>query len=411
MKLANLYQSAQYIILYCALLFLSTNLHAQWDQIYNHSGFLYALDVVNPDSVFVVGYECAIFTHDGGQTWHDINYDCQSLIFNDVNFPTPGTGYIVGIDGVIIKTTDYGSSWTDISPDTITEFIEAEFISADTGWIIGAFSELGDIVKRTFDGGNTWHDLSFGFTPLYDIEMVSANVGYIVHWDGLFKTINGGNDWVLLETPFGDRPHCCSFINSDTGFVGANGLYRTFAGGNDWEACVEGIGWHSSKSKLQFQTIDTGYYVGWEGMVGNGTLKTSSSACSHWESEDGNYYDLDMFDNQYGYCIKYTGEVFKTTNGGMLVHISELEAEDLIIYPNPFNDFLIFRWPDQSLTSHEQLNFRLIDFQGNVIIEYGIDKDNSTINTDNIPSGTYMFFLEDGNHVIQSGSIIKTKKH
>lgn len=183
------------VISLVAILF-PISIFAQWDHIYTCNNQIYALDIFSPDTVFVVGFEYAGYTHDGGSTWYDINYNCDGLSFRDVEFPSKNIGYIVGINGVILKSSDYGNSWQDISPDSLTEFVEIEFISPDTGWIIGNLSAQGEIIYRTYDGGSSWHYSIPDADSFTDIQMINSNVGYASHYEGVLKTENGGGHLV-----------------------------------------------------------------------------------------------------------------------------------------------------------------------------------------------------------------------
>ena len=69
-----------------------------------------------------------------------------------VTFPSPDVGYIAGDSGTILKSTDGGKSWTDISLPTNTNFSGFEFFTDS----IGMYNNTGLYIYITYDGGNTW---------------------------------------------------------------------------------------------------------------------------------------------------------------------------------------------------------------------------------------------------------------
>ena len=60
----------------------------------------------------------------------------QSL--RGVHFPVdPATGWVVGVTGTILKTTDGGLSWTTQITPTLSALEEVYFRDNSTGWAVG----------------------------------------------------------------------------------------------------------------------------------------------------------------------------------------------------------------------------------------------------------------------------------
>ncbi len=67
-----------------------------------------------------------------------------------------GVGYIAG-DGVILKSTNQGASFTTIYSNSNYKFRDISFVDANTGWVIGYNISLNRVdVLKTTNGGNTW---------------------------------------------------------------------------------------------------------------------------------------------------------------------------------------------------------------------------------------------------------------
>lgn len=85
---------------------------------------------------------------DGGNSW-----EVNSLITNSdlkaLYFVSSEIGWSVGKNGTIIKTSDSGNTWINLSQTTDT-FFSVFFNSKTTGWIVG------DQIFKTIDGGITW---------------------------------------------------------------------------------------------------------------------------------------------------------------------------------------------------------------------------------------------------------------
>jgi photosystem II stability/assembly factor-like uncharacterized protein len=122
-----------------------------------------------------------------------------------VQFPVDDKiGYAVGYhfwstDGIILKTTDGGSTWSDLTPGTLPELYSVHFpVSDKTGYIAGAY---GTILKTT-NGGATWESLSSGTNLwLFSVQFpVDTQTGYSVGGSypnscTILKTTNGGTTW------------------------------------------------------------------------------------------------------------------------------------------------------------------------------------------------------------------------
>ncbi|MEI7727752.1 MAG: T9SS type A sorting domain-containing protein, partial [Bacteroidota bacterium] len=106
------------------------------------------------------------------------------------------TGYIVGGqhlpggDGIILKTTDGGRTWTELSCGTTNNLYSVFFPDANNGYAVG---DSGTILKTT-NGGTTWTKLSTGTTHFFvSVYFTDANTGYVVgEGETILKTTNGG---------------------------------------------------------------------------------------------------------------------------------------------------------------------------------------------------------------------------
>ncbi|MCF8266313.1 MAG: hypothetical protein K9I99_17590, partial [Melioribacteraceae bacterium] len=71
-------------------------------------------------------------------------------ILYDVAFVDQNLGYIVGWNGMYLKTTNGGSSWREEEPFT-NRYLKSIDFYEDIGIAVG-----GNLIFRTDDGGETW---------------------------------------------------------------------------------------------------------------------------------------------------------------------------------------------------------------------------------------------------------------
>jgi hypothetical protein len=100
--------------------------------------------------------------------------------FNDIHFINENEGWLVGTAGIIVHTTDGGSTWNEqINPDPQKKtLIKVIFLDADNGWAVGAYG----IILHTTDGGSNWvvMESNVSSLPLTGVHFTSPTNGYIV---------------------------------------------------------------------------------------------------------------------------------------------------------------------------------------------------------------------------------------
>lgn len=165
-------------------------------------------------------------TTDGGVTW-SVQRDNLGYMLRSIYFTDPQNGLAVGDNGVILKTTDGGSNWNTV---TLTgniatrRFNEVEFITPSTGFIVGGNKSNDSIqtILKTTDGGDNWSVIADNIGPMLNsIDFAGASQAYIVGDKGtLLKTTDTGDSWNALNLPFS--------INDSTDLLGVNFLNVDF---------------------------------------------------------------------------------------------------------------------------------------------------------------------------------------
>lgn len=176
-------------------------------------------------------YSISSFTSDGGSSWityyNGYWYEPTSLICLNKDTWMVSDNYR-GIN----KTTNAGLNWIYMDFNNIgLSGLSLYFLNDTAGFNL---SYNGKVFK-TENRGSNWTEISaIPYTWYYSKLMFpNPNTGYILHYDGIYRSSNGGYNWTKQKIDSTQNLYSVYFINSDTGFVGGdNGrIYRTTTGG------------------------------------------------------------------------------------------------------------------------------------------------------------------------------------
>jgi photosystem II stability/assembly factor-like uncharacterized protein len=220
-----------YSVGYGGKIFKTTNGGINWGQQYNGpENVLTQVEFIGIDTGYVVG-DVGTFlkTTNGGNLWtkfqHYIGFRFTCLDFIDAN-----TGYFAGeydASSPIIKTTNGGINWYRRFFLPIN-FTGISFCNALTGYAVG----WDGIVYKTTNGGENYLDwVLCGFlSALYDVKTFNKDTAIVVGNRYIRRTVNGGFSW---ETQYYNTEQVFEalyFVNNDTGYsvgsANSGGLYH-----------------------------------------------------------------------------------------------------------------------------------------------------------------------------------------
>lgn len=304
------YTNSLFITLILGLVLLTpASLLAQDWEFSNGSSTVSGLNEVqfmSTQMIYAVGNTGTILkSTDGGQTWSDISYETtkniQTLYFFDENTGFVGTPFMSGGGGsseMLAKTTDGGTNWEVLSSFDFDDFNDLEFLDAQNGW---AASVDGKVLYTT-DGGESWSSSSAGSEDLVDVEIIDANTLWVAgDYASLHKSTDGGQSWN-------------SAIQLDTITVGEMQFLSSSDHINDVEFLDENTGY------LIGDTYDSGY---------KGFLLKTTDGGQNWTaiSSDSEHKFTDIEITESGTIVIAAGNDDFSEAGGNAIYISEDDGD------------------------------------------------------------------------------------
>ncbi len=255
------------------------------------------------------GENILFITTNGGRAW------AQRTLPNvtSLHFIDAWTGWAVGKNSTMLKTTDGGMEWSPVgdveglvglptgSPSYSLGFSDITFTDPQHGWLIANYygrgrSDIGGVF-RTWDGGATWRRVILNIQTksdsgplipgaLHSAHFTDANTGSITGemYDGnnryffALHTRDGGKTWNLFRIPSG-ASHATQFLDPARGWTAAfapragggeatvydSTLMRTGDGGLSWRKELVARG--RRVRGLFFLSPTRGWAVGDRGMI------------------------------------------------------------------------------------------------------------------------------------------------
>lgn len=347
------------IILITIFLFYSDILVGQntWNLLNPTPTFARGIDIYfsNEDQGYIITRRQILETMNGGSLWN-VKFSISGVgVFTDVEFDN-STGIIVGSNGLVLITRNSGTSWEEIDIGNNQDLHTINFIDEQTIVISGA-----NKISKSFDGGETWENLSSLGQNFNSTHFVNAETGHACSDGLILKTIDGGNNWIVTKeiTTIPSNFTKIYFTSESLGYAVREGskVYKTFDGGSTWditnnisddilsfEFLDNSIGYIGGKDGVLFKTIDSGETWEWSSFqigrgymtsvyglhfinenigfaVGDrGRITKTYNGGQTWNDFSPTYHDIEQLDfqsNEIGYAL-VNDEIFKTTNSGLV---------------------------------------------------------------------------------------------
>lgn len=172
---------------------------------------------------WITGSNGAIIQFQPAQNLYILRYSPYSFLLLSSMFKTSSTGWIVGVSGTILKTTDGGMNWYNSGSNSMWQWLQSVyFFDLNTGVAVGG---SGSII-RTTNGGSSWNQVYSGtYENLEELCFINSTTGWTVGDHGtILKTTDSGLNWSNERTGVNTWLNAVCFYGQDAGFaVGNNG--------------------------------------------------------------------------------------------------------------------------------------------------------------------------------------------
>lgn len=336
-------------------------------------------------------------TSDAGNSWSKYYPGTQGL--QSVFFVNSDIGYISGRNSTVIKTSDGGNSWNLLSIPTTSDYYLGSifFTDVNTGYVLGTYYNSFVLIKTT-DGGVSWNIILDGYDKGYNsMFFTDQNTGYIVGYDEfwlawkLLKTTDGGASWSTTNFGFYNPLYAVYFTDKNTGFIGGlDQIIKTTDGGKTWvKTSCPVSGYFSS---FFFPTSNIGYALGSGGTI----LKTDDSG-DNWKQlpihSNKSFSSVFFTSKNVGYVISGGETVLKTINGGTGID-KEIQNYPLQIYPNPASDKIIIEIPKSLISGSIHAFISIHNAIGQIVTAKTTREMKTEIDVSSFSEGIYIISLK-----------------
>ena len=356
--------------------------------------------------IFIIAVSSSVLSQ---SSWEPL-YVNHNQYIKDVKFLDPNIGYISlartpnGDWPRVLKTTDKGSNWTQIWCENYDFFPAIDFINESVGFVY-----VGNAVKKTIDGGNSW---TTKLTTSQNcewpkIKFVNSQTGYALFNKGwnpsgltIYKSTNNGESWFVPDPSYNN-------FNNNVYYTRESDI--DFSSFDNNEICITGYtyspgGWGSDVLKSNDGLISS--YNNQEHLTSSPNSPSLSYVRFIYDQNNPNdnwrfagergiykYYNQfyatlispDWFNAQYGlsftnynlgFCAG-TGGIYITTNSGYnwtneysngsILTESRMQSFGEVCYIGGANGNFLFRKIPMSL--HTNCDWQWDVFNGHIIVD------------------------------------------
>ncbi len=174
-----------------------------------------------------------IKSSDSGATWDFIDMSAYANALVEIYFLNENVGFVSGNNstgGVILKTIDGGTSWTEIfNSNIVGEYVwKLQVLENSTNVIFGSIESvsphLGKLIKSV-DSGSSWTSYDAPETLIQAVGFISETRGWMGgHTTGIHETSDGGVTWTNLN--IGSILNRFFIVNSGIAYASGTSIYK-----------------------------------------------------------------------------------------------------------------------------------------------------------------------------------------
>ncbi|MFQ6058765.1 MAG: two-component regulator propeller domain-containing protein [Anaerolineae bacterium] len=201
-------------------------------------------------------------------------------------------------------------SWSEVISPTTKDLFSVFFTDLTHGWAVGAEG----IILRTTDGGESWTPQTQGSEDLYDVHFVDADHGWAVGANStILRTANGGESWTSEEISSIDSFHAVYMFSTPEGI-------RGWALGQDRGDILyyDGQRWRFADSSYrgtnyQFSAVSMASPEdGWATTLRGQMIRYCNGGwfCRVLNRSAGELYDVHLVSDSHGWAVGQGGAIF-----------------------------------------------------------------------------------------------------
>ena len=272
----------------------------------------------------ILVFNSAFLIHNCQSQWVWQNPMPQGNGLNSSSFINDNTGWIVGISGTMLKTTNGGANWNILQNGSMETYVSVCFKDVNNGWLLSKISPEASgkaFIRHTTNGGLSWFNqliLGDSIQGADNIQFLNLNTGYALVFSArnyIFKTRNGGTNWSVVSSPTNIWMRKLFFKDENTGWIcgEAGYIFRTTNGGINWDSLKPPF--THAYYGISFPDYNTGYVVG---IFGYSIQKTTNGG-TNWflisQFPGFSFWDVNFINANTGVVVG-SGVILRTTNGG-----------------------------------------------------------------------------------------------
>lgn len=347
------------------------------------------------------------YTNDGGKTWQDSYLDLTLDSISDppwfhyynifdIAFMTETTGWAVFRGNVIYKTTDGGLNW-HIGSTGIEKYVK--WLSIPDDHTIFISGSTCSVIKST-DAGNSWEDVSppvTGYTTCCRSVFTDSLTGYLpavnsMELGVMFKTEDGGVTWSEIHYGSSGTIVSISFDDNLNGIIGLNDKSIRFTSDG-------GVTWNTSSVYLPQNAT---YLKMVDSKTAIATIDGDYMAISHNGGEsftavyEGSLYWPWLYQRTTATCFIDETIGWSASNSGMIMRFdllatgidqtgNSMNSEEVLFYPNPANEVI-------NIVAKSYTNLQIYDCHGRIVHSQPF-MENSQVNISHLTSGIFIVSL------------------
>lgn len=270
----------------------------------------------------LIGTGLLPFAVTGQSGWQEISTG-YNYIWMNIEFPEGQNqvGYVAGETvtyngiGKILKTTDGGATWTDISPASLPGIEGMCFVNQDTGYIGG----WQHYFAKTTNGGTTWTQITIspGIWYIRDVIFWDADHGVVITGDpDIYVTSNGGATWTKATgMSFGPQKATYGTGNILFAACGDEKIIKSTNGGLTWNEVYSGV--------FTYLFLSVDFLDGMFGLVGgeDGKVLKTTNGGNSWTTHIAGpsshlWQDIHLYNTDSAFICGTIDGIYKTIDGG-----------------------------------------------------------------------------------------------